>query len=234
MNISPVSYSSYKNTVNIKKNNYLQNKPQVPENQVAFKSLPTNTMINEQSTIKVIGAVLSALGVASMCALGLKTPEDVALDAEIKETFSERDKTISLELKKVMSKYNNGIKKAYRRNPELVKELMLSRVTQEHMCIHNIYETSDLEYSNSAIVLIDKYSQKHPELTSLYKACLSNSYNNNYNYQPEQEKELMDLVTQNPEKAVEMLNKVGYNDSKTYSYKEHYFPSKLLEALKNS
>ena len=39
MTISPVSHSNYQNTINIRKNNNLQDNPQIPENQLAFKGL---------------------------------------------------------------------------------------------------------------------------------------------------------------------------------------------------
>ena len=131
-----------------------------------------------------------------------------------------------------MSKYSKKMKKAYKRNPELVGNLMTSKVKQEHYCIHNTYETSDLEYSHNAVLLIEKYSQEHPELTDLYKKCLSNSYTPIYNCKPENEKELLDLVTQNPNMAEKILYQTGYKDSKNYDYDERYFPDKLLTELK--
>lgn len=232
MTISLNSYSNYQNTINIRKNNNLQNNPQVPENQVAFKGITKNTLTRTQSNYKAIGLALSSLGVMLISALGIKSAKETSSSTSFKEIANKRSQAIDLEYYEGMSKYNKKLKKAYKRNPELVKDLMLSKTVQEHNCFHNLYDTSDLEYSHSAIALIEDYSQKYPELTELYKKCLSNSFINNFKCEPEIEKEILDLVTQKPKIAEKVLYQTGYKDTKNYDYNECYFPSKFLTELK--
>ena len=201
MAISSLSSLNSQSVINMKKN-----RSQLPNNQIAFRGITKNTLVRTQNNYKTIGLVLSSLGVALMSALGIKSVKEASLNTSFKEIANKRNQAIDPEYYEGMSKYNNKLKNAYKRNPELVQDLMLSKTVQEHNCFHNLYDTSDLEYSHSAIALIENYSQKHPELTELYKKCLSNSYTY---HEPEIEKEILDLVTQSPEIAEKVLYQTG-------------------------
>lgn len=225
--ISPVSYSNYQRTYSIQNNSLNIN------NQISFKNITKHPRIVEQSTGEIARKALKVTGAALLTGLGIKSAKEIALDNDFKKITDERNKAIDREFYEGMSKYQTKIKKAYKRNPELVKELMLSQIKQEHNCCHNSYDTTSLEYSHSAIALIEEYSQKHPELTELYKKCLSNSYVGNFESSNEAlERELLGLVTQNPEATENLLYKAGYKDSKNYNYNEHYYPNKLFTELK--
>ena len=224
MAISSLSSLNSQSVINMKKN-----RSQLPNNQIAFRGITKNTLVRTKNNYKTIGLVLSSLGAALMSALGIKSVKEASLNTSFKEIANKRNQAIDLEYNEGMSKYNNKLKKAYKRNPELVKDLMLSKTVQEHNCFHNLYYTSNLEYSHSAIVLIENYSQKHPELTELYKKCLSNSYTY---HEPKIEKEVLDLVTQSPEIAEKVLYQTGYRDTKNYYYDERYSPRRFLAELK--
>ena len=224
MAISSLSSLNSQSVINMKKN-----RSQLPNNQIAFRGITKNTLVRTQNNYQTIGLVLSSLGAALMSALGIKSVKEASLNTSFKEIANKRNQAIDIEYYEGMSKYNNKLKNAYKRNPELVKDLMLSKTVQEHNCLHNLYDTSDLEYSHSAIALIENYSQKHPELTELYKKCLSNSYTY---HEPEIEKEVLDLVTQSPEIAEKVLYQTGYKDTKNYYYNERYSPRMFLAELK--
>ena len=122
MAISPISYSSYQNSINVKKN--LKDNPQISNNQIAFRGITKNTLVRTQSNYKTIGLILSSLGVTLMSALGIKSVKEASLNTSFKEIANKRNQAIDLEYYEGMSKYNNKLKKAYKRNPELVKDLM--------------------------------------------------------------------------------------------------------------
>ena len=220
MTISPSFGSIPKYSANIQKDNKSTDTPQTPSREASWNDVTKHTLVRSEMNLDTLRCFLKNLGVSLTRVLGIKSADDIALDADFNKLVEERSKSVDLEFYEGMLKYSKKIKKAYKRNPELVKDLMLSKVTQEHNCIHNLYDTSDLEYSHSAIALIDEYSQNYPELTDLYKACLSNSYRHNFHCTTEaQERELLDLVTTIPRDIVEKtLHRVGYKDSKYYSY----------------
>lgn len=71
MAISPISYSNYQNTINIRKNNNLPNNSQVPENQVAFKGLEKVATKTTQEAIKknngkIFAALAGILGITTL------------------------------------------------------------------------------------------------------------------------------------------------------------------------
>ena len=50
MSISPIYYSNYNNSINIRKN--LKNNPQLPENQISFKGLEKVVTKTTSETVK--------------------------------------------------------------------------------------------------------------------------------------------------------------------------------------
>ena len=72
MSISPISYSSYNNSINIRKN--LKNNSQIPENQVAFKGLEkVATKTSQEALTKNSGKIFAALaGILGITTLQIK------------------------------------------------------------------------------------------------------------------------------------------------------------------
>lgn len=178
MTVSPISYSNYQNSFKVRNN--LKNKPQIPENQVSFKGLEkVATKATQEAVSKNSGkilATLTALGVAIMASLGIKTKKelDTLLD-------SRRFHFTYIESKQELEKTNPDLYKklldAYKENPKLIKELMSENIYYERYGQdYTARNASSSMYSLDDIIAINEVNKVNPSLTNLTKKALGGFY----------------------------------------------------------
>ena len=109
------------------------------------------------------------------------------------------------------------LKKAYIKNPELVKQLMTSTLKD--------MDVIWTEYSADAIDLIVENNKEHPEKTELLKKCLSRSYefDNGDIYRA---KEIVN--THSDEMIQKALIEAGYQENKVWNYPETFYSPYLF------
>ena len=172
MTISPVSYSRYQNASNIKKNNSIHYNSQNLENQVAFRGLENATKrIVNNNTAKTIGlGGLGALVVSTMALLGIKTPEEKALNKLLNsENILENTKKDKKEYKKLLNIYSQ--------NPQLFTELFKEKLNIEHYdCHHDRIDKVQPMYRFDDIIAIFEINETNPSLTPLAKKALGGRY----------------------------------------------------------
>ena len=182
MTISPISYSNYQNTINIRKNNNLQNNPQNPKNQVAFKGLKkVATKTTQEALTKNSGkilATLTALGVAIMASLGIKTSKEKELDTLLdNRRYQINGMEPIRELKNTNPDLYKKLLVAYKENPELIKELMFEKIYFERYCMdYDVCKASSSMYSLDDIIAINEVNKVNPSLTNLTKKALGGFY----------------------------------------------------------
>ena len=235
MKISPVSYSNYQNAINIRKNNNLQNNPQIPENQVAFKGLGkiTTTKITREAVTKgsnKIVTALTALGVAAMASLGIKTKKEKMIQKEFDTLLENKE---SLEIKKTDPEYYEKLLNSYSNNPQLFRELIDAKLCYEHLdCNHDRVDKVIPMYYGQDIVTICEIDQIDPSLTPLAKKALGGRYSR-YFITGSEVKEWGEAVKKNilkdPETVKSAMNKLEKTKVfNNYSVSEDYY---TVEAL---
>ena len=239
MSISPISYSSYNNSINIRKN--LKNNSQIPENQVAFKGLEkVATKTSQEALTKNSGkilAALTALVVTTMASLGIKTKKEKMIEKEFDTVLST---TGFSKLKESNPDSYKEVLKIYSENPELVKGLVNKYISYEHLdCNHDHVTSYDQRYSCADIIAIYEIDKIDPTLTPLAKKAFGGQYYSHLSYGSQYKAaeitaEVKKAILNEPEKVKKVLKefektKVFYD----YLVSENYYTVEdLLKEIK--
>ena len=236
MLISPVSYSSYQNTLTMQNN--ANNKPQIPENQMSFRG--AEKLVTSKTTANVIKnnsgkilATLSALGVAAMTHLGIKTSKERAVEKDFEEMttcggrrYSVKDQTPEL---------YKPLLKAYSENPQLVTELYNASITIDY----NNYSSRLRSYSNEDILFIHEINKVNPSLTPLAKKALGGlvtRFDSSCRNSEAVREKVRNKILNNPQKVEQAIKKIEetkeIHNSYSYEiYEDYYTLEDLLKTL---
>ena len=217
MTISPVSYSSYQNASNIKKNNSTRYNSQNLENQVSFRGLENATKrIVNNNTAKTIGlGGLGALVVSIMALLGIKTPEEKALQKNF-----------------------NKLLNIYSQNPQLFTELFKEKLNIEHLdCNHDRIDSVQPMYCFDDIIAIFEINETNPSLTPLAKKALGGRYDKGCMVADDYTNirtEIKNAILNEPEKVEKIMKDLEktkvFNDYEMWE--DYYTLTTLSKALK--
>ena len=237
MTISPVSYSSYQNASNIKKNNSTRYNSQNLENQVAFRGLENATKrIVSNNTAKTIGlGGLGALVVSIMALLGIKTPEEKALQKNFNKLLNSEN---ILENTKKNKKEYKKLLNIYSQNPQLFTELFKEKLNIEHLdCNHDRIDSVQPMYCFDDIIAIFEINETNPSLTPLAKKALGGRYDKGCMVADDYTNirtEIKNAILNEPEKVEKIMKDLEktkvFND---YEMREDYYTlTTLSKALK--